>query len=389
MTTSSRREACKINRRELTRERNLGTYRFKSRWPVVAALFLALGVGHFARALADTGPAYKKVVVADGIYQYQLPDVDDIEVNGNSIAIEADHDILVFDTNVLPSAAQLVLADLRQISNKPVRYVVNSHWHPDHWDGNELYAREFPDLEIIASATTRRLMENTMHVYIRTLDFESRDANKQLERALKSGKSADGKVLSEQDREEIRDDLRAERNFLTEYQGLHPVLPTLTFGDTLTLFHGGREFRLLQLPGHTAGDTVLYLPTEKIVLVGDLLVYPVPYLASAHPTAWIASLKTLSQLDATTFIPGHGPVLHDRDYLNLVADSLQSVVDQVHAALLKGMSLAETQKFVNLGAIKLKFTHNDPQLNAEFDGNFAPIVRQAYDEATEELELYQ
>jgi len=270
-----------------------------------------------------------------------------------------------------------------------VRYVVNSHWHPDHWDGNELYAREFPDLEIIASATTRRLMENTMHVYIKTLEFESRDANQQLERALKSGKSADGKTLSEKGREEIREDLRAERNFLAEYQGLHPVLPTLTFGDTLTLFHGGREIRLMQLPGHTAGDTVLFLPKEKIALVGDLLVYPVPYLASAHPTAWIASLKTLSQLDADTFIPGHGPVLHDRDYLNLVADSLQSVVDQVHAALLKGMSLTETQKFVNLAAIKLKFTHDDPELNAEFDGNFAPIVRQAYDEATEELELYQ
>jgi len=367
----------------------LGTCQFKNPWPAAAASLLAIAVIHSADALADSGPAYKKVVVADGIYQYLLPDIDDIEVNGNSIAIETDHDILVFDTNVLPSAAQQVLTDLRQLTNKPVRYVVNSHWHPDHWDGNELYAREFPDLEIIASATTRRLMENTMHVYIKTLEFESRDANQQLERALKSGKSADGKTLSEKGREEIREDLRAERNFLAEYQGLHPVLPTLTFGDTLTLFHGGREIRLMQLPGHTAGDTVLFLPKEKIALVGDLLVYPVPYLASAHPTAWIASLKTLSQLDADTFIPGHGPVLHDRDYLNLVADSLQSVVDQVHAALLKGMSLTETQKFVNLAAIKLKFTHDDPELNAEFDGNFAPIVRQAYDEATEELELYQ
>ncbi|HMD59610.1 MAG TPA: MBL fold metallo-hydrolase, partial [Steroidobacteraceae bacterium] len=170
----------------------MGTCQFKSRWPVAAALFLAVAVGHLTGALADTAPGYKKVVVADGIYQYLLPDVDDIEVNGNSIAIETDHDILVFDTNVLPSVAQLVLADLRQNSNKPVRYVVNSHWHPDHWDGNELHAREFPDLEIIASATTRRLMENTMHVYIKTLDFETRDVNKQLERSLKSGKSADG-----------------------------------------------------------------------------------------------------------------------------------------------------------------------------------------------------
>ena len=53
------------------------------------------------------------------------------------------------------------------------------------------------------------------------------------------------------------------------------------------------------------------------------------------------------------------------------------------------MTLEQTQKFVKLDAIRVKFTHNDPQLNEEFQGNFAPIVRQVYDEATEELELYQ
>jgi len=61
----------------------------------------------------------------------------------------------------------------------------------------------------------------------------------------------------------------------------------------------------------------------------------------------------------------------------------------VHEALRRGMTLEETKKVANLDPIRLKFTHDDPDQNANFQGNFAPIVRQVYDEATEELELYQ
>src|ERR1700728_4561924 len=110
---------------------------------------------------AKSGP--QKIAIADGIFLFISPDQDPIEVDGNSIVVVNEHYVLVFDTNVLPSSARAVLAEIRKITDKPVRYVVNSHWHPDHWDGNEVYAKEFPNVEIIASAETRRLMENTMN----------------------------------------------------------------------------------------------------------------------------------------------------------------------------------------------------------------------------------
>jgi cyclase len=130
-------------------------------------------------ALAITEPGTQKIAIADGIYLFISPDIDDIDVDGNSIAVVNEHDVLVFDTNVLPSAARIVLGELRKITDKPVHYVVNSHWHPDHWDGNEVYAKEFPSLEIIASEDTRRLMENTMNVYIKTLEFEAQGMNQE------------------------------------------------------------------------------------------------------------------------------------------------------------------------------------------------------------------
>ena len=341
-----------------------------------------------AGALAATWAGPQKVKIAEGIYQFISPDVG-ADVDGNSVAVITDHDILIFDSNVLPATARNVLTEIRKLTPKPVRYVVNSHWHPDHWDGNEMYAKEFPDLEIIANQDTRSLMESTMKVYVKTLEHQSAQADQEIDNDLKTGKTSDGTVLSDKDRKDLQDQQRVSHDFMTEYRAMHPVLPTLAYGDRLTLHHGGREFRIMHFVGNTAGDSALYLPKEKVLLTGDLLVYPVPYCADSHPTAWIESLKALSRLDASVVVPGHGQAQHDMNYLNLVIESLQSVEDQVHEALRRGMTLDETKKFVNLDPIRLKFTHDDPDLNASFQGNFTPIVRQVYDEATEELELYQ
>jgi cyclase len=332
----------------------------------------------------------QEIAIAEGIYLFISPDQDPIEVDGNSIVVVNERDVLVFDTNVLPSSARAVLAEIRKITDKPVRYVVNSHWHPDHWDGNELYAKEFPNLEIIASTETRRLMQYTMNVYGKTLQTLVAAPNKEMEEQLRTGKNPNGTPLAAKDRHEIEETLLREKVFMAEYDSMHPVLPTLAYDGKLTLYHGGREFRVMHFVGNTAGDTAVYLPKEKVLLTGDLLTAPVPFAADSHPSSWIESLKALERLDADVIIPGHGAAQHDKSYLQLVTESLQSVTDQVHEALRRGMTLEETRKFVKFDAIRSKFTHNDPDLNAEFDGNFAtPIVRQVYDEATEELELYQ
>jgi len=339
-----------------------------------------------ARALST--PAPKTVQIAPGIYQFISPEIAG-NVDGNSVAIVNERDVLVFDTNLLPAAALEVLTELRKLTSKPVRYAANSHWHPDHSGGNELYAKTFPDLEIIATESTRRLMDDTAGVYVKTLEFESALAEQEIKTALKSGKMPDGKPLKSKDRAELQAQLTQQAQFLTDYRATHVTLPTLTFGDTLTLYHGGREFRFMHLIGHTGGDMVLYLPAEKILLAGDLLAYPVPFCADSHPSAWIASLEALRRLDAGTIIPGHGEAQHDQAYLLLVLDSLKGIAQQVREALHRGLTLAETQKAVNLDAIRLRFTHDDSELNASFEGNFTPIVRQLYDEATEGLEQYQ
>jgi cyclase len=347
-----------------------------------AAITVALVTEFPARAAA------KPVELAPGIYQFMTPDVAG-NVVGNSIAIVMAGDVLVFDTTLLPGTATGVIHELQDLTPKPVRYVVNSHWHPDHTGGNGGFVAAYPDVEIIASKETRRLMEDTAGVYIKTLEFEIAQANQEIDKELKSGRSADGKRLGPKEIAELHAQLAGEDRFLAEFRATPMKLPTLTFNKGLTLYHGGREFHFITLPGHTAGDVALYLPQEKVLLAGDLLAYPVPFCADSHPSDWIASLEVLAALDVTTIVPGHGPAQHDKGYLTLLLESLQSIRQQVQKALHQGLTLKQTQKAVNLDAIRLKFTHDDPELNASFEGNFTPIVKQMYHEATEGLEEYQ
>src|SRR3984885_11915327 len=106
---------------------------------------------------AENGVAVQKVQIADGVYQF-ITAPDGYVPNGNSVVIVNENDVLVFDTFTRPSTARAELAEIRKITDKPVRYVVNSHHHPDHWSGNEVFAEAFPNIEIIASEDTRQYM---------------------------------------------------------------------------------------------------------------------------------------------------------------------------------------------------------------------------------------
>src|SRR5215471_9475727 len=114
--------------------------------------------------MSGSGQDIKKIVIADGIYQFMTMR-DSYVRQLNSVVIVNENDVVVFDTNTRPSSARLILAEIRKITDKPVRYVVNSHWHPDHWSGNEVYARAFPNVEIIATEQTRQYMQTVANEF--------------------------------------------------------------------------------------------------------------------------------------------------------------------------------------------------------------------------------
>jgi cyclase len=343
------------------------------------SLTIAAAFAWVAPCIGAAGVPVQKVVIADGIYQFSTAP-DGYVPNGNSIVIVNENDVLVFDTFTRPSTARTVLAEIRKITDKPVRYVVNSHHHPDHWSGNEVYAEAFPNLEIIASEESRRYMMNIANAWPPVFTKNLQRDQAALDQELSAGKDSDGAALTAEQRRKDEDDVRLEREFVAEAMTVKRTYPTLTYNERLTLHHGGREFRFMSVVGDADGTTVLYLPKEKILLTGDVISYPVPYVS--FPLRHAKSLRALAQLDTEVIIPGHGPAWHDRSFLNLQAELLESIVRQVDAAVQQGIvTVEEMQKLVNVEPLRVKFTHDDQALNDKFRRYVGRMVEEASGEA--------
>jgi glyoxylase-like metal-dependent hydrolase (beta-lactamase superfamily II) len=202
-----------------------------------------------------------------------------------------------------------------------------------------------------------------------------------LDKEVSTGKDSDGAPLPAEQRRKDEDDMRVEREFIAEAMKVKFTYPTLTYQDKLTLHHGGREFRFISMVGDAKGTTVLYLPKEKILVTGDLLCYPVPYFTpplSQHAK----SLRRLAQFDADVIIPGHGPAWRDKDFLNQEAELFETIVLQVRQAVQKGLvTVEEVQKVVNVEPLRLKFTHDDKDLNKQFREYVKGMTENAYREA--------
>src|SRR5262245_27190279 len=107
---------------------------------------------------AQNRPAPVRTELAPGIFLFTTASYGDVGLDGNSIAVLSSDGVLVFDSNGTPAASAAVLAEIRRLTDKPVRYVVNSHWHWDHWYGTETYAKAFPDVRIVTHEKTRAMM---------------------------------------------------------------------------------------------------------------------------------------------------------------------------------------------------------------------------------------
>lgn len=274
--------------------------------------------------------------LADGVYAIRHEDAPDAFPQGNTTVIVGERAALVIDSCYLPSSAEQDVVQIREWTTKPVRYLVNSHWHYDHTMGNGVYRDAFPGITIVAHVETRRQIAGYNPQWFE--NFPRRGV--QFREAITSGKDTNGRTLSAGEIAEYGSALAGLDPVGGEFQALAArtdLAPDVGFDSELAIDLGGREVRLLHLGrGNTAGDVVAYLPSEKILVAGDLLDHPVPYLGGGYPIEEIATLVALARLDADTIVPGHGMVLKGRDakaFLGHVTDFLRAVVAAVDAEI--------------------------------------------------------
>ncbi len=346
--------------------------------PLVLASSLAL-------AAAPPHAAPKHTEVVPGVHLFQTAPYGDVGLDGNSVAIVSDDGVLVFDANGTPAAARAVIAEIRRLTKQPVRWLVLSHWHWDHWYGAEEYAKAYPGLAIVAHEKTRQLMAGPAIEFNRPgleqqLPAHVREVEQELAVARAKAPRSDETLA-------LAQHLERDRFFVAQKLAVRHTLPTVTFTDSLTIRLSEREIRVLHVDrAITPGDAFLRLPRENLVVSGDLLINPITFALFCYPEGWIRTLEWLDALDASVIVPGHGTPLRDESLLHATIDLLKRERTLALAAKAAGKSVEDARGEVLADAevlrLRAAITAGDERRNDAFGLYLVEwFVRRAYAEA--------
>lgn len=317
-------------------------------------------------------PAPQKIEIAKGIYLFVSRPYGDVGLDGNSVAILSSDGVLVFDTNGTPAASAAVLTQIRAITDKPVKYIVNSHWHWDHWYGTETYTHAFPRAQVVAHEKTRAMMAGP------AIEFNRPGIESQLPGYIAS---LEQRAAADPSLQPLLDE---DRFFLEQKKNAHLVLPGTTFENRLTLHLGERTIEVMHYDrAVTPGDAFLYLPAEKIVVTGDLLVNPVAFALSVYPTGWLRTLERIDALDAAVLVPGHGGPLRDKVLLRATMEVMRELLKTGADARARGLDAdgAREEVLPRLRSLMGTITKDDPKANEQFRTYFVDwYMHRVYDE---------
>jgi cyclase len=333
---------------------------------VLRSVFLAALLSP-SPCLADE-PLFDLKQVADGVYaalaRPRTP------INCNAAVVVYDEGVLVVDTHSRPSSARALIEQIKTVTDKPVRYAVDTHFHWDHAQGAQAYPVAFPrQVAIVASEATRENLKTEGLVRVK----------QQLEQAPAQIEERRKRLASEKDaaaRARLQDEIAQQESYVAELKTMELVLPDLTFDKSLILHRKDRDIVLLFLGrGHTSGDVVTYLPQQKVVATGDLLHGWMPFMGDGFPTEWVATLDALSKLDFEWIIGGHGDV-KPRTHLTTFRNYLSDLIDETRRARERGEPLDKAKTSV---AAALKARYAEPMGGAtRFDESIGANVEKVF-----------
>ena len=274
--------------------------------------------------------------LGDGLYAYTA------EGDPNTGIIVGDDSVMVVDTQATPVMAQGVIERIRQVTDKPMKYVVLSHYHAVRVLGASAYGAE----HIIASRDTYDLI---------------------VERGQQDYDSEVGR-------------------FPRLFQSVETVpgltWPTIVFEKSLTLFMGQREVRILQLGrGHTKGDTVVWLPKERVLFAGDLVEYgATPYTGDAYLQDWPQTLANLRALGPEKLVPGRGAALKTAEECEEGIAGTQAFLTEMYQSVAQGVAAGRELKDI----YRETFEKLEPRFGewVIFEHCMPFDVTRAYDEAS-------
>ena len=267
------------------------------------------------------------------------------EGDPNSGVVIGDESVVVIDTTATPAMAQELIGRIREVTDKPIRHVVLSHYHAVRVLGASAYRSQGCN-EIIASRGTYELI----------VERGAQDMQSEIERFPRLFQAAES------------------------IPGL--TWPTLVFDRQITLFLGKLRVEILHPgPGHTKGDTIVWLPEQRILFSGDLVEYgAAAYTGDAQLEEWPDTLEKLRAMKPEKLVPGRGPALENPQQVNAGLDYTKDFVTTLFTSAKEAVSAEKS--------LKETFAYTRSKMDPKFDKVFIyehclPFdVSRAFDEAS-------
>ena len=321
-------------------------------------LELAARRAAWAQAMSAGAPTdlFDIQTVAEGVYfAFARPQA---VANCNAAIFVNSADVLVVDAHSKPSAAAALIAQIRQhVTPKPVRYLVDTHFHWDHSQGNAAYREAFgPKLQIIASNATKQLMAANGQARLReSLDPHGHPFPSQphIPVLLEDARRQLNSARTAQQRAALTATISQLEAFQREMQNFTPLLPTLTMDKTYVIKDKAHDLHVeFHGRAHTAGDVVVYCPQKRVVATGDMILGTLPFLADSFPKEWPKTIDSVASLDIAFVCGGHGGVAPGKQRMLSQRDYIAELAERVERGKQAGRPLPEIQKSITLSSLR-------------------------------------
>ena len=256
-------------------------------------------------------------------------------VDSNTTFIVSDEGVLVIDTRPNPDEALKVLWEIRKVTSKPIKYVINTHFHGDHVFGNQIFAEASA---IIAHKNVR-------------LFLDGKTGEEHLAFLKKMG--------------------------IPGLEEARIIVPNISYHKGLDIIFGKFNLEIKHLgKGHTDSDTIIYIPEEKILIAGDLVFNrKIPFAGHAYISEWIKRLEELERFDADIVIPGHGDI-GDKTIINTMKKYLSELKSAVMEHVARRKSLEDTKGKVKKVMEKYKIWKNFDWLDGNIERAYQELSKQ-------------
>jgi len=268
-------------------------------------------------------------------------------LNCNAAIFVRSRDVVVVDAHSRPSAAASLIGQMkREVTPKPVRYVVNTHFHADHTQGDPAYRLTGEKVDFIASSATGKLMESLavarMKASVATVPQQIDALRDQAAHATSAGEKAF-----------CADQVRQLQAYQAELKDYTPELPTITFDKSYLLQDAAYDLHIeFHGHAHTAGDVVVYCPQARVVATGDVIHGFLPNIADGFPRLWPAAIDSIGGADFNTIIPGHAALQTGRTQMVNLRNYIEELTGRVEESRKAGLSLAEMQQRITVASLK-------------------------------------